>query len=84
MSVSDNLDRLVELGKIEGKRPRGRTHCHWCDQLTVLTGLREGENQKMQADVTRCNEEFSGIRFSAMNNMIEKKRTRLNKGKIFS
>ena len=35
----DSLDKLVVLGKVEGKRPRGRSPTRWSDQIRAITGL---------------------------------------------
>ena len=35
----DNLDKLIVVGKVEGKRPRGRSPSRWSDQVKSLTGL---------------------------------------------
>ncbi|CAK1590841.1 unnamed protein product [Parnassius mnemosyne] len=35
----NNLDRLIVVGKVGGKRPRGRSSSRWSDQVKSLTGL---------------------------------------------
>lgn len=35
----DNLDKLVIVGKVEGKRLRGRSPTRWSDQIQNITGL---------------------------------------------
>lgn len=55
----DNLDKLVVVGKVEGKRPRGRSPSRWCDQVTTHTGLsvtnamREAENRSRWKEITK-------------------------------
>lgn len=34
-----NLEKLLLVGKVEGKRPRGRVPSRWSDQIKLLTGL---------------------------------------------
>lgn len=35
---NDNLERLIVQGKVEGKRPRGRSPTRWIDQIKEITG----------------------------------------------
>ncbi|KAL4098550.1 hypothetical protein QTP88_023137 [Uroleucon formosanum] len=38
-----SLEKLVTVGKIEGKRSRGRTPMRWIDQIKAITGYLLGE-----------------------------------------
>ena len=47
----DNLEKLIVTGKVEGKRPRGRSPMRWSDQIratldsTVYDALRIAEDR---------------------------------------
>ncbi|KAA5588615.1 hypothetical protein F3G61_31460 [Pseudomonas aeruginosa] len=63
----ENLERLIVVGKVEGKRPAGRPPNRWSDQITALTGLsvanalREAENRrKWKLMVQRATKGFQG------------------------
>ena len=34
----DNLEKLIVQGKVEGRRPRGRSPSRWLDQIANITG----------------------------------------------
>ena len=40
MRRSDSLEKTLMLGKIEGRRRRGRQRMRWLDGLTDLTDMR--------------------------------------------
>ncbi|CAH2107939.1 unnamed protein product [Euphydryas editha] len=56
---NDNLERLMITGKIEGKRPRGRSPIRWSDQIRTSLGitfkdaLKGAENRKRWRDIIR-------------------------------
>ncbi|XP_071582447.1 uncharacterized protein [Temnothorax nylanderi] len=55
----DNLEKLIVQGKVEGKRPRGRSPSRWLDQIKDITGqplqknLREAEDRHCWRTVVR-------------------------------
>ncbi|XP_071554988.1 uncharacterized protein [Temnothorax nylanderi] len=55
----DNLEKLIVQGKVEGKRPRGRSPSRWLDQIKDITGqplqknLREAEDRHCWKTVVR-------------------------------
>lgn len=56
---NDNLDRLIVQGKLEGRRPRGRSPKRWADQIKDLTNTsiieatRDATNRDRWRDIVR-------------------------------
>ena len=45
MQRADSLEKILMLGKIEGKRRRGRQRIRWLDDITDAMGLSLGKLQ---------------------------------------
>ena len=43
MQRADSLEKILMLGKIEGKRRRGRQRIRWLDDITDAMGLSLGK-----------------------------------------
>lgn len=52
----DNLEKLMIQGKIEGKRPRGRSPKRWMDQMKHFTGNSLQDNMRCITDRDRWRE----------------------------
>lgn len=57
----DNLEKLIVQGKVEGRRPRGRSPLRWLDQVKEFTGhtlqsnLRAAEDrQQWKNTINKC------------------------------
>ena len=50
MRRADSLDKTLMLGKIEGRRTRGRQWMRWLDGITNAMDMNWGKLQKMVRD----------------------------------
>ena len=50
MRRADSLEKTVMLGKIEGRRRRGRQRMRWLDGITNLVNMSLGQLQEMVID----------------------------------
>ena len=47
---TDSFEKTLMLGKIEGRRRRGRQRMRWLDGITDLTDVRFGKLQELVMD----------------------------------
>ena len=45
MQISNSLEKILMLGKIEGRRRRGQQRMRWLDGITDLQTLGDGKGQ---------------------------------------
>ena len=50
MQRADSLEKTLMLGKIEGRRRRGRQRMRWLDGITNLVNMSLGQLQEMVID----------------------------------
>ena len=50
MRRADSLEKTLMLGKIEGRRRRGRKRMRWLDGITYLMGMGLGGLQELVMD----------------------------------
>ena len=50
MQRADSLEKTPMLGKIEGRRGRGRQRIRWLDGITDLVGMGLGELRELVMD----------------------------------
>ena len=50
MRRTDSLEKMLMLGKIEGRRRRGRQRLRWLDGITDLMGMSLSRLQKLVMD----------------------------------
>ena len=50
MRRADSLEKTLTLGKIEGRRRRGRQRMRWLDGITDLMDMRVGNRQELVLD----------------------------------
>ena len=54
MQRTNSLEKTLMLGKIEGRRRRGRQRIRWMDGITDAVNLNLGTLQKMVRDRETC------------------------------
>ena len=50
MQRADSLEKLLMLGRIEGRRRRGQQRMRWLDGITDSVGMSSGELQELVVD----------------------------------
>ena len=60
MQIADSLEKTLMLGKIEGKRRRGRQRMRWLDDITDSMDMNLGELQEMVRDREACHAAVHG------------------------
>ena len=50
MRRADSFEKTLMLGKIEGRRKRGRQRMRWLDGITDLIGVSLSEHQELVMD----------------------------------
>ena len=61
MRRTDSLEKILMLGKIKGRRRRGRQRMRWLDSITDAMDMNLGKLQKMVRDKEACCATVHGI-----------------------
>ena len=61
MQRADTLKKTLMLGKIEGRRRRGRQRTIWLDAITNLMDMNLSKLQEMMRDREACHDAAHGV-----------------------
>ena len=61
MRRADSLEKTLMLGKIEGRRRRGRQRMRWLDGITDVTDVTLSKLRKMVKDSGACHAPVHGV-----------------------
>ena len=50
MQITDSLEKILTLGKIEGRRRRGQQRMNWWDGITDSLDMSLGEHRELVMD----------------------------------
>ena len=61
MQRTDSIEKSLMLGKIEGRRRRGRQRIRWLDGITKSIDMGSGRLQQLVMDREGCHAEVHGV-----------------------